>query len=450
MTISSGGARLRIAVVGTGVSGLSAAWLLSQAHDVTVYESLSYLGGHSNTVEVVGAGGRIAVDTGFIVYNEPAYPNLTELFRALGTPTKPSEMTFAVSIGGGALEYAGNDLFGLFAQKRNIFSARFWSMLFDLRRFYAEARRDLPRMGTMTLGAYLDAHAYGAAFRDDHLYPMAAAIWSAPAQQIANHPAAAFVRFCDNHGLLQITGRPTWRTVVGGSRVYVKALSASFAPKVRLDAPVRRVTREADRVMVEDPRGAESFDHVVIAGHADQALAMLGDPTREERRILGCFRYGKNETLLHGDKALMPQRRAVWSSWNYLAPRAGANERLSVTYWMNRLQGLPNETPLFVTLNPAIEPRADLIYRRKIYEHPIFDVATLAAQDELWSLQGRRRTWFCGAYFGAGFHEDGLQAGLAVAEQLGGVRRPWRVANESGRIRVGAPPPIEPARTAQI
>lgn len=440
MTGNTLNSRLKIAVVGTGVSGLSAAWLLSRAHDVTVFEQDERPGGHSNTVDVPGGHGQIAVDTGFIVYNEPAYPNLTALFDHLGVATKATEMTFAVSLADGALEYAGNDLFTLFAQKKNLFSPRFWSMLLDIRRFYAEAPGHLEQMEGATLGDYLDANHYGPAFREDHLYPMAAAIWSIPARQVAHYPAKAFTRFCKNHGLLKITGRPIWRTVEGGSREYVKKLLAPVADRLTLSAPVTRVTRSDDGVTIDWPGGARRFDHVVIAAHADQALAMLADRTEDERRLLSCFPYGRNETILHGDVALMPKRRAVWSSWNYLSQ--GSDAALCVTYWMNRLQGLPPETPLFVTLNATTAPREELVYRRFVYEHPIFDLAAINAQRELWSLQGRRRTWFCGAYFGSGFHEDGLQAGLAVAEQLGGVRRPWSVENDSGRIHVGPSPQL--------
>ena len=428
--------RLKIAVLGTGVAGLSASWLLSQAHDVTVFEQADYAGGHTNTVEVAGDSGEsIAVDTGFIVYNEPAYPNLTRLFSHLNVTTKPSEMTFAVSIADGALEYAGNDIFTLFAQKKNILSRRFWSMLLDIRRFYAEAPGHIAQMEGVTLGDYLDAHAYGAPFREDHLYPMAAAIWSLPARQVGQYPAKAFTRFCENHGLLKIAGRPLWRTVEGGSREYVKKLVAPVREQLRLDTPVQRVTREDNGVIVEWRGGAQRFDHVVIAAHADQALGMLADPSEEENRLLSSFRYSRNETILHGDAALMPKLRSIWSSWNYLA--SGPDAPLSVTYWLNRLQAIPESTPLFVTLNARTPPREELVYRRFVYEHPIFDLAAIDAQQQLWSLQGARRTWFCGSYFGAGFHEDALQAGLAVAEQLGGVRRPWTVENESGRIHVG-------------
>ena len=430
---------MRIAVVGTGISALSAAWLLCRSHDVVVFEAADRLGGHSNTVDApLPDGASAPVDTGFIVYNEPAYPNLTALFGNLSIATYPTEMSFSVSLGSGALEYAGKGLKGLFAQPRNLVSPRFWSMLRDLRRFYAQAPRDLPQMGNLTLEDYLDAHGYGAAIRQDHLYPMAAAIWSMPARQAAAYPVAAFVRFCQNHGLLQVRGRPVWRTVAGGARAYVAAMSAPFADRIRLRAPVSRIERESDAVNVVWPGGSERFDAVVIGAHADQALAMLAQPSDDERRVLARLRYGLNVALLHSDERLMPRRRAIWSSWNYLARNHDANAPLSVTYWMNRLQQLPQGREFFVTLNPIQEPREELTHKRLVYEHPIFDPAALSAQEELWSLQGRDRIWFCGAYFGAGFHEDGLQAGLAVAEQLGGARRPWRVAEELGRIQISA------------
>lgn len=431
--------RKKIAILGSGVTGLSAFWLLKEAHDVTLFEQGDYAGGHSNTVEV-GGEEPIAVDTGFIVYNEPAYPNLTRLFQVLGVETKPTEMTFAVSKADGGLEYAGNDIFTLFAQKKNLFSRRFWSMLLDIRRFYAEAPGHIAKMDDVTLGDYLDSQGYGVPFREDHLYPMAAAIWSLPSRQVAEYPASAFTRFCENHGLLKITGRPLWRTVVGGSREYVKKLIEPAKDSVRLNTQVMRVTRDSDSVFIEWRDGAERFDHLVIAAHADQALRILADPSEEERNLLSCFKYSRNETILHGDAKLMPKLRSIWSSWNYLS--VGPEAPLSVTYWMNRLQGLPETKPLFVTLNAATPPREDLVYRRFMYEHPIFDLAAVNAQRKLWSLQGVRRTWFCGSYFGSGFHEDGLQAGLAVAEQLGNVRRPWVVENESGRIHVGPAPQV--------
>jgi len=426
---------LNIAVVGSGISGLSAAWLLSHRHRVTLFEADDRIGGHSHTVM---AGGT-PVDTGFIVYNEQTYPNLTALFRHLDVPTKPTEMTFAVSLDRGRLEYSGTDLGGLFAQRRNLASPRFWSMLRDLERFYRRAPRDLSTMGSVGLGDYLDGLGCGAAFRDDHLYPMAAAIWSTPVGDIPDYPAAAFVRFCENHGLLKLSRRPVWRTVDGGSREYVARLSRSFTDRIAKKRPVRRIRRLAAGVEIDFGDGTERFDHVVIATHADQALAMLGDADAREHRILGAFGYRRNEAVLHSDPSLMPRRRRVWSSWNYASEAGAGAPALSVTYWMNRLQGLPDAQPLFVTLNPIRPPDPSLVHRRDVYDHPVFDTAADAAQAKLWSLQGARNIWFCGAYFGAGFHEDGLQAGLAVAEQLGGVRRPWNVAGESDRIQIARP-----------
>lgn len=425
-------AQMEIAVVGSGISGLSAAWLLSKRHRVTLYESESRLGGHSNTVQ---AGG-VPVDTGFIVYNELTYPNLTALFDHLNVPTKASEMSFAVSLDDGGLEYAGTDLFGLFGQRRNILRPRFWSMLRDLRRFYMEAPARVSALPPGTsLGAFLDSQHYGQAFQKDHLLPMAAAIWSASAETLRDYPAAHFIRFCDNHGLLKFTDRPVWRTVDGGSREYVQRLLTGIG-ETRLGCGAVSIRRSAGYAAVRDAKGGEQrFDHVVMACHADQALALLETPTDQERTLLGAFGYTRNRAVLHSDARLMPQRRKVWASWNYLG---GANHlnSLHVTYWMNRLQGLTSTSPLFVTLNPAMEPEVDTVLHQEVYEHPRFDAAAMRAQAGLWSLQGVERTWFCGAYFGSGFHEDGLQSGLAVAEQLGGVRRPWTVANESGRITV--------------
>lgn len=433
--------RQKIAVIGTGISGLSAAWLLSQNHEVTVFERAPRVGGHSCTVSVSLPDGSVPVDIGFIVYNEVTYPNLTALFNHLGVRTQASDMSFAVSMKSGALEYSGSSLGTLFAQKRNLVRPRFWSMLRDLLRFYREAPLDLSRLKDtgVTLGAYLSANGYGAAFRDDHLLPMACAVWSAPASILQNYPAAAFIRFCENHGLLKIADRPLWRTVTGGSKAYLEKIAHGFAGRIRLGADIASIRRSQDAVIIEERTGgAARFDHVVIASHADQALRLLADPTSEERRLLGAFRYSQNDIYLHTDESLMPRRRAAWSSWNYL-DGASASDRVSVTYWMNRLQNIPCETQLFVTLNPKQPPREDTVLHREMFEHPVFDSAAMAAQSLLWSLQGRRRTWFCGAYFGSGFHEDGLQAGLAVAEQLGGVRRPWSVPDESGRIVLSEP-----------
>ncbi|MCX5518394.1 FAD-dependent oxidoreductase [Kaistia defluvii] len=428
----------RVAVVGSGISGLSAAWLLSRTMRVTLYESDTRLGGHSNTVVVPTANGPIPVDTGFIVYNERNYPNLVALFREIGVETAASEMSFAASLDGGRLEYSGSGLNGLMGQRGNVVRPRFWRMMRDILRFYREAPRLLPRtdLDGLTLGDYLDGNDYSPAFIEDHLLPMGAAIWSMTAREMRDYPLLAFVRFFASHGLLNLIDRPLWRTVQGGSRAYVERLSAAFTDGIRLKTPVSRITRETDRVLVTDASGhTDSFSDVVVATHADQALRLLGDADAQERSVLGAFRYTDNLAVLHSDETLMPKRKRVWSSWNYIGERQqdGA-QPLCVTYWMNRLQNLDSRHPLFVTLNPtrAIDPAK--VIESFHYTHPLFDQPALDAQQQLWRLQGRRNTWFCGAYFGYGFHEDGLQAGLAAAEDLSGLRRPWTVGDESGRI----------------
>jgi predicted NAD/FAD-binding protein len=423
--------RLDVAVIGTGIAGLSAAWLLSKTHNVSVYEQDGRVGGHSNTVFVPGRSGPIAVDTGFIVYNELNYPNLTALFAHLGVETQESEMSFAASLEGGTLEYSGSNLVGLFGQRRNLVRPRFWRMLRDILRFYREAPRLLDGETAVTLGEYLERERYSRAFVDDHLLPMAAAIWSTDVASMRDHPARAFVRFCLNHGLMKIVGRPQWRTVTGSSQAYVRRLSAAFADRIMVNAKVSAITRGPAGVMVHDANGTTTrFDHVVIAAHADQALAMLADPTGDEQRLLGAFRYSKNTAVLHQDERLMPKRKGVWASWNYLGGNPGdgaAAERgqVCVTYWMNRLQSLDADVPLFVTLNPTVPPAARRVLKTFEYHHPMYDAAALEAQGDLPLLQGQRNTWYCGSYFGAGFHEDALSSGLAVAEALGGVARPW-------------------------
>jgi len=443
---------LKVAVIGSGISGLSCAWLLQDRHDVTVYEADARIGGHSHTVEAAGAAESVPVDTGFIVYNEANYPNLTALFRHLGVATQHAEMSFGVSLDGGALEYGSAHPGALLAQPGNLLKPRFWSMIKDLVRFYREAPEALAALERepLTLGELLDRGGYGEAFQHDHLLPQVGAIWSTSPAGARDYPAAALIRFFTNHGLLNLMTRPQWRTVTGGSRAYVAKLSAPFAERIRRNAGVVQVRRLAPNrlagagVQVRDAQGGvERFDRVVIATHADQALAMLDAPTAQEQAILGAFRYSSNLAVLHTDPALMPRRRAAWSGWNHIG-RRDEPDGFCVTYWMNLLQTLPRHRNLFVTLNPRRAPDPAKVIGSYRYDHPLFDTAALNAQRRLWSLQGVGGIWYCGAHFGAGFHEDGLQSGLAAAEHLSAdqatpVRRPWSVADESGRIHLSTP-----------
>lgn len=439
---------MRIAVVGAGIAGLGCAWLLRRHHDVTLFEADDRLGGHANTVEVAGPAGPIAVDTGFIVYNEVNYPELTRLFAHLQVPTQDSEMSLGVSFDGGRLEYAGDTLGGLFAQRRNLAKPGFYRMLADILRFYRQAPRllDAPAADGLTLGDYLARGRYGRRFVDEHLLPMAAAIWSCPPARMLAFPAVSFVRFCDNHGLLRVAGRPQWRTVTGGSREYVRRLAAPLFDRVRLSTPILSVRRDEGGVTLRDGAGGtHRFDGVVLACHGDQAARMLDGASAAEASVLGAFRYQPNRVVLHRDARLMPQRRRVWSSWNYMA-RSGDDARpASVTYWMNRLQALQGAPDLFVSLNPVDEPAAGLVEREFTYDHPVFDVEAVQAQRRLADIQGAGGVWYCGSYCGWGFHEDGLAAAIAVAEALG-APPPWRSAPAVAGLPAGRAP--QPALAA--
>lgn len=416
---------MKIAIVGGGISGLGAAWALNRRHEVTVYEANEWLGGHAHTVDVPAGDTTIPVDTGFLVYNERTYPHLTRLFTHLGVETQPSDMSFSFSLDG-RLEYAGSGS-GLFAQGSNLLRAGHWRMARDIARFRSLGPDMLAESGDEPLGSTLDRFGFSQEFQMDYLLPMAAAIWSARLRDIRRFPAHSFLQFFTNHGLIAINDRPQWRTVTGGSRQYVEKLTAPFAGSIRVNQPVVAVHRHFDGVSVRSIDGrVEEYDQIVFAAHTDQTLAILADTaTPIERKLLGGIRYELNRAVLHRDRALMPQRRRIWSSWNYLTSSQGREQRqASVTYWLNRLQSIPREIPLFVSLNPIREPDPDAVIAEYDYAHPQFDAASRATQKRLTSQQGTNRTWFAGAYLGYGFHEDGLQSGLNVAAALG-APPPW-------------------------
>ena len=424
-----GGGR-RVAVVGGGIAGLGAAWLLSRHDQVTLFEAGSYVGGHTNTIDVTVEGHTHPVDTGFLVFNRRTYPNLCALFAQLGVESVDSEMSFGVSLADPAIEWAGSDLGTVFAQRSNLMRPAFIGMLRDILRFNRETTRMASegRMPASSLSEYLDRERYGSAFRDWYLLPMAAAIWSCPTRTMLDYPLSTFVRFCHNHGLLQILDRPQWRTVKGGGREYVAKILAQL-PDVRVASPVLRVDREPHQVRIHSRHGAECFDEVVFACHSDQTLALLGaGASADERRILGAVSYQANTAIVHTDPSLLPQRRKVWSAWNYMAGEGRADARpVSVSYLINRLQPLPFETPVVVSLNPFRAPRAEHVLRTIHYAHPVFDQAAIDAQAALPTIQGRQRSWFAGAWTGYGFHEDGLKSAVAVAAALG-ARIPWQLA----------------------
>jgi uncharacterized protein len=418
----------RIAVIGSGIAGLSAAWLLSNRNEVTLFEADDRPGGHTNTISIETAEGPLAIDTGFIVFNERNYPNLVALLNRLGVATHHSDMSFSFSCRDSGLEWAGDNLNTVFAQRRNLFRPSFLRMVLDILRFNREAKRLLGNTETVaateSLGEFLDRRGIGAAMRARYLLPMAAAIWSCPQREMLAFPARRFLQFFNNHGLLDLNNRPQWRTVSGGAKRYIDAMLPGVSGPLRLATPVRSVRRSTAGVTLHGDAGELGrYDQVVLACHADQALAMLAQPTADEQALLGAIRYQDNVAWLHTDPALMPRERRVWSSWNYLANPD--NSPPAVTYWMNRLQGLPDATPYLVTLNPETPPAEAHVLRRIGYQHPVFDAGAVLAQGRLHSIQGHQGLWYCGSYFGYGFHEDALTAGLMVSTRLGSPP-PWR------------------------
>ena len=413
---------MRVAIIGSGIAGLGCAWLLrQQGFEVSLFEANDYLGGHTHTVDVELDGIVAPVDTGFLVYNDRTYPKLIALFDELGITSAPSTMSFSVRNDRAGLEWAGTDIGSLFAQPGNALRPEFWRMLRDLLRFNrgTTAMHVEDRVYDVTVGEFLDAGNYSAPFREWYLLPMAAAIWSVPERDVLDFPLPTFVRFCYHHGLLRISGRPQWRTVVGGARTYVNRIAASLSD-VRLSTPVRRLRRRRDHVEVStDSVHGERFDQVVLACHSEQALTVLADASGEETRLLQSIRYQSNRVLLHSDTRLMPKRRRAWAAWNYLAPAdIAAGDPVAVSYWLNRLQPLPFRTPLIVTLNPPFEPRPGTQIAEFEYAHPMVKGAAETAQQRLAHLQGEQRTWYAGAWMGRGFHEDGLASAHIVAEGI--------------------------------
>jgi predicted NAD/FAD-binding protein len=411
--VSGGEGRPRIAVIGSGISGLSAAWGLHHECDVTVFERNDYIGGHTNTVIFDAPEGRVPVDTGFIVFNEPNYPNLTALFDLLSVASVPAEMHFSVSARERDVEYSSNGLSGLFADARNFARPKFFAMLADIVRFYASASKIADAQDEVTVGDFLKSNRYGETFARDHILPMAAAIWSCPAETILNFPMKSLARFFINHGLVEFGEPFPWRSVLGGSASYIPPLTENFADRIHLNTAVESVRRTAQGVELRTSKGeAHTFDHVVLACHAPVALNLLADADVQEREILSAFTTQPNRAVLHTDARLMPRRRRAWASWNYLAQEGGENN-LAVTYWMNELQALGTATNCFVTLNPFEEPREETVIAEFDYDHPVFDKRAITAQRDIWTIQGRGNVWHAGAWLGYGFHEDGLQSGLA-------------------------------------
>ncbi len=419
-------ARKRVAIIGSGISGLASAYFLSRELDVVLYEAGSYLGGHTNTVDVSLDGVTHPVDTGFLVYNQATYPNLIALFGELGVASYDTDMSFGVSMDNGQLEWAGTSVDSVFAQRSNAFSPAFLAMLRDIMRFNKAAPDYLEqslKSGT-TLGQLLKKEKYGTTFCDAYLLPMAAAIWSSSPHDILKYPASSFIRFCLNHSLLQVNNRPQWKTVLGGAREYVKKIAATLRD-VRLNTTVQAVERTPGGVQVTAGHQTELFDNVVFATHAPDTVRLLKDASPAEREILSAVRYQDNMAYLHTDARLLPRLQKVWSSWNYIGSQKVDGQRpVCVSYLLNKLQKLPFSTPVIVTLNPYHPPDPATRLGQFNYQHPVFDQAAISAQARLHTLQGKNQCWFAGAWTGYGFHEDGLKSALRVASYFG-VQPSW-------------------------
>ncbi|MEL7256304.1 MAG: FAD-dependent oxidoreductase [Pseudomonadota bacterium] len=414
-------ARRKIAIIGAGITGLGAAWRLSEEHDVTLYEAEPRLGGHARTI-MAGKNGDQPVDTGFIVFNYANYPNLAELFKALDVPVAKSSMSFGASVRGGRMEYGLDGAPAFFAQKRNAISPKFWGMLRDIFRFNAKATELAAANENLTIGEFLDRMGMGVWFRNYYLLPLTGAIWSTPTEKILDFPAHAMIRFMQNHALLNYSGQHQWYTVAGGSQSYVDRLDSALRARgvrMRLGAPIASVRRKTTCVELR-AEGAEweLYDHVIFATHGDDSLKMLSDASPQEQAALGAVKYQANDVVLHCDTSVMPKRRAVWSSWNYAEAPTRREGQIDITYWMNSLQPIPMDDLHFVTLNSERPIREDLIYDQTVLRHPVYDLEMLQAQDKVRAFNGTQNTWYCGAWMRNGFHEDGLATGLEVADAI--------------------------------
>ena len=404
---------MKIAVIGTGIAGNVVARRLHKEHDITVYEAGAHIGGHTHTHDIVHDGRQYAIDTGFIVFNDWTYPNFIALLDELGVESKPTNMGFSSRCETTGIEYNGSSLNQLFAQRSNLFRPRFHGMIRDILRFNRESRELIDHNDeTLSLGGYLEENHYGRLFIDNYIIPMGAAIWSTDPQQMLAFPACYFVRFLANHGLLNVRDRPQWRVIKGGSREYAKKLTAPFSDRIRLNQAVVAVKRLPTHVEVQAADGAtEHYDQLFIASHSDQALGMLTDPSAQEQAVLGAIPYQKNEVVLHTDISVLPGKRRTWAAWNYLR-RQDDNKRVSVTYNMNMLQGIEAPETFCVTLNDTHNIDPDKIIRRLQYDHPVYTTEGVSAQQRHREINGQRRTWYCGAYWRFGFHEDGVVSAM--------------------------------------
>lgn len=417
---TSGHTGKKIAIIGSGISGLTTAYYLHKDHDITVFESNNYIGGHTDTHSIQWEDQSTQVDSGFIVFNERNYPNFVNLLKEINVDWQDSDMSFSVNNHLTGLQYSATDLRGLFSQKRNLASFKFYRMLFDIFRFYRQgpAIASNAHYANITLQEYLKDNQYSQSFMDDHLFPMTGALWSATPEKVKSFPVQYLVAFMQNHSMMQASNRPIWKVIKGGSQQYVKALTQSFRHKIVINRAIDQVERKAGKVILQDSNGSKQiFDKVIFACHSDQALRILQDPSKEEHDVLGSIPYQENYMVLHSDPTVMPSKQSAWASWNAVVPRNASNQ-CTVTYYMNKLQGLPGKRPFFVTLNPLQTIDKSLIWRERMYHHPIYSIDTLKAQQRWDQINGHRNTYYCGAYWFWGFHEDGVRSGLRVVDAI--------------------------------